>query len=198
MFIQVIRGRTSDPAGLKGKIDEWQERLMPESIGYLGSTAGVADDGTFIMSARFESEEAARRNSDRQEQGDWWEETSKYFDGEPTFSDYTDVVTQRKGGSDDAGFVQFIQGRVKDLARAKQLDEEFQDVGERPDLIGTITGYKDDGEFTTVAYFTNEAEARKGEAEEPSPEMKASMDEWMSLMETPSYVDIREPWMVTK
>jgi hypothetical protein len=198
MFIQVIRGHTSDPAGFKRRIDEWRATLMPGSIGFIGSTGGVADDGTAVLCARFESEEAAKKNSDRPEQDAWWQETSKYFDQDPTFSDYTNVRTQRAGGSDKAGFVQVIQGRVKDPARARQLDEEFEDSGGRPDLIGVTTGYSDDGDFTSVAYFTSEKEAREGEAQEPTPEMKKAMEEWMSLMENPSYIDLRDPWLITK
>jgi hypothetical protein len=198
MFLQVIRGRTSDAAGLQRRFEEWQETLMPGSIGFLGSTGGVAEDGTVVVSARFESEASARQNSGREEQGAWWQETSKYFEDDPTFSDYTDVVTQRAGGSDDAGFVQVISGRVKNLARAKELDKEFEDTGGRPDLIGITTGYKDDGEFTSLAYFTTEEEARAGERQEMPPEMKAGMEEWMSLMETPTYVDLKQPWMVSR
>jgi hypothetical protein len=198
VFIQVIRGHTSDPAGFKRRIDEWKQSLMPGSIGFIGSTGGVADDGTAVLSARFESAEAAKKNSDRAEQDAWWQETSKYFDEDPTFSDYTNVRTQRAGGSDDAGFVQVIQGRVKDPARAQQLDEEFEDVGGRPDMIGVTTGYTDDGDFTSVAYFKSEKEAREGEAQEPPPEMKKAMEEWMSLVESPTYIDIRDPWLITK
>jgi hypothetical protein len=199
MFIQVIRGRTSDASGFKGKIDEWKERLMPDSIGYIGSTGGVADDGTAILVARFESEDAARQNSNRPEQDAWWAETSKYFDDDPTFADYTDVEIQKQGGSDDAGFVQVIQGRVKDLKRARELDEEFSDMGDaRPDLIGSVTGYSSDGDFTTVAYFTSEKEAREGESKEMPPEMQEGMKEWMSLMDNPTYIDLRDPWLTTK
>jgi hypothetical protein len=198
MFIQVIRGHTSDPAGFKRRIDEWKSTLMPGSVGFIGSTGGVADDGTAVLSARFESEEAAKKNSDRPEQDAWWQETSKYFDEDPAFFDYTKVQTQRAGGSDDAGFVQIIQGRVKDVARAEQLDKEFEDVGGRPDLIGVTTGYGDSGDFTSIAYFTTEEEARAGESQEQPPEMQAGMEEWMSLMENPTYIDLRDPWLLTK
>jgi hypothetical protein len=198
MFMQVIRGHTNDPQGLKGKMDEWKERLMPGAIGYLGSTGGVADDGTAVLVARFDSVEAARENSNRPEQDAWWAEASKYFDDDPTFSDYTQIRTQRAGGSDDAGFVQLIQGRVKDTKRAQELDEEFGDMGGRPDLIGATTGYNDAGEFTTVAYFTSEAEAREGESQELPAEMQEGMKEWMELMDNPSYIDLRDPWLTSK
>jgi hypothetical protein len=66
MFVQVIRGQVSDP-----------EQLTAGAPGWLGSTAGVTEDGRFVALARFESQEAARRNRDRPEQGQWWMETSK-------------------------------------------------------------------------------------------------------------------------
>jgi hypothetical protein len=198
MFLQIIRGRTSDAAGLRARFDEWQEKLKPQSVGYLGTTGGVADDGEVAISARFESEEAAKQNSDRPEQTQWWKETAKLFDGPPTFSDYTNVAVQRGGGSDDAGFVQVMQGRVKDVKRARELDEEFGDSVARPDYIGGLTGYKDDGEYTTIAYFTSEKEAREGESAEVPEEFKGVMEEWLSLMEGTTYIDLREPWMSSK
>jgi len=68
MFVQVIRGQATDPQELRGALDTWSEQLAPGAMGWLGSTAGVTDDGQFVGIARFESEDAARRNSDRPEQ----------------------------------------------------------------------------------------------------------------------------------
>ena len=77
MFIQVIQGKTNDAEGLRRRLDEWVEKLGPGAQGFQGTTGGVAEDGTAVFIARFESEEAARANSDRPEQGQWWEETAK-------------------------------------------------------------------------------------------------------------------------
>ncbi len=68
MFVQVIQGRAKDPAGLRKQFQAWDNELRPRATGFLGSTAGVSDDGEFIALARFESEEAARANSDSPEQ----------------------------------------------------------------------------------------------------------------------------------
>src|SRR3990170_4456014 len=108
MFIQVIQGKTQDPEGIRRQMDRWHQELRPGAKGYLGTTAGVGDDGKFISVVRFESEAAARSNSDRAEQGEWWAETEKYFDGEALFHDCTRVETFLQGGSDEAGFVQII------------------------------------------------------------------------------------------
>jgi antibiotic biosynthesis monooxygenase (ABM) superfamily enzyme len=85
MFVQVIRGQVSDPGEVHAALDRWSGQLAAGAPGWLGSTAGVTEDGRFVALARFDSAEAARRNSDRPEQGQWWMETSKLFTGEVTF-----------------------------------------------------------------------------------------------------------------
>src|SRR5687768_3293171 len=125
MFIQVIQGRTNDAGGLRRQIERWQKDLAPGAQGYLGTTAGVTDEGTVLCLARFESAEAARANSDRAEQSAWWNETEKYFDGPVTFRDCPEVDVTLAGGSDDAGFVQVMQGRSKDRDRLRALEAEF-------------------------------------------------------------------------
>jgi len=200
MFIQVIEGQVSDAGELKAALDRWLEQLAPGATGWLGSTSGVTDDGTCIALVRFESEEAARRNSDRPEQDQWWTETSKLFSGDVTFRDCREVVTFGKGGSDDAGFVQVIQGRVRDVERMRALNEQMESAeGEfRPDVIGGVSALHGDGGFTTAVYFTSEKEAREGERKEPPPELKALMDEEQSLYEGElTYLDLREPWLAS-
>ena len=59
MFVQVIQGQVADAGKLKAALDRWIQELAPGSIGWLGTTAGVTEDGRFIELARFESEDAA-------------------------------------------------------------------------------------------------------------------------------------------
>jgi hypothetical protein len=68
VFVQVIQGQVADAAKVRAAMDRWGQELAPGARGWLGSTAGVTEDGRFIALARFESEEAARRNSGRPEQ----------------------------------------------------------------------------------------------------------------------------------
>jgi len=50
--------------------------------------------------------------------------------------------------------------------------------------------------FTTVLYFTSEAEAREGERKEPPPELKAQMEEMDALSaEPPRFYDLKRPWL---
>lgn len=195
MFVQIVQGRATDPQGLKKQSERWDEEIKPGAKGFLGSTVGVTEDGQFFAAARFESEEAARANSDRPEQSQWWEETSQYLE-DPTFIDYTNVKVSLGGGSDDAGFVQAMQGRAKDIDRAQQMDDEFEKIAPkvRPDLMGGFTCWQDDGSFTTVNYFTSEAEARKAEKEDPPEEFQERLQEFMDLFEDMSYIDLKDPW----
>jgi hypothetical protein len=203
VFIQVIEGRISDQAGLRAAVARWVDELAPGATGWLGMTGGVTDDGRFIALVRFEDEESARRNSDRPEQDQWWSETAKLFEGEATFRDCTDTVVFGGGGSDDAGFVQVIQGRVRDVARLREISDRMEAEGAawsdyRPDVIGGVTALHGDGGFTTAVYFTSEAEAREGERKEPPAELKAVINEEMSLYEgEPTYYDLRDPWLLS-
>jgi hypothetical protein len=198
MFVQVIKGRVADPARLKAALDRWAEELAPGAEGWLGSTAGVTEDGRFIALARFESEAAARRNSDRPEQDRWWAETSRLFDGQPSFLDSSDVDVDTNGDPATATFVQAMQGRTSDPERARRLmAEDSTDWSQfRPDMLGSVAVGHDGGAYTMVMWFTSEAEAREGEAKEPPPELKAQMDEMGALsVGEPEFFDLKDPWL---
>lgn len=200
MFAQVIQGKTSNPEGLDAALNQWQQDLAPGANGWLGSTSGVTEDGRAIAVVRFESEEAARHNSNRPEQDRWWSETSNLFDGQPTFRDSTDVTVDVQGDPDQAGFVQVMQGRSTDPERARQLmDQDADKWAEfRPDVIGSVTIGHEDGGYTMVLYFTSEAEAREGERKEPPPELQAQMEEMnkLSVGETEFY-DLKQPKIIS-
>ena len=191
MFIQVLRGHATDAAGVQRQLDKWLEELSPRAEGWLGSTGGVTDDGRFIGSFRFESEEAARRNSNRNAQTHWWNEFSKYLDT-PRFRDCTLVEEYKGGGSDDAGFVQVIQSRVLN-------PEDFREAvtgmaaSPRDDVIGSVVAW-DGGFFTEFVYFTSEAEARKGES---SPAQQTALEKIWPRTQDLEYFDLRSPWLAS-
>ena len=198
MFVQVIQGKVSDAESLRRAVEEWTREIAPGADGWLGSTGGVTEDGRFITLVRFESAEAAQRNSDRSEQDQWWAETSKLFDGEATFRDSTDVTLDVNGDPDRAGFVQVMQGRGTDPDRARKLME--QDSGKwaefRPDVIGSVAVGHDGGAYTMAMYFTSEAEAREGERKELPPELAAQMEEMNKLsIGEPEFFDLKQPWL---
>jgi len=202
MFVQVIQGRAKDAAGLKKQWERWDQEIKPSVKGFLGSTAGVTPDGEFIAVARFESEEAARANSDSSAQSAWWEETSQYL-SDPLFHDCTEVDVMNDGGSDDAGFVQVIQGKVTDIDKSRELDAKMQDgmTEARPDVIGGVTAWHpQNGRFTSAVYFTSETEARAKEKEMESLEgFQEFMSEYQAISDgEPKYLDLPDPWMSSK
>ena len=140
MFIQVIEGRTERPEELHERLDIWQRDLMPGAIGYLGSTGGCTSSGDCILIARFESRDAAQQNSDRPEQGTWWAETEKCFDGPVRFHDTDDVQLMSHGELDSAHFVQVMEGHVSDRSKLTELEEQadpiLAEIASRPLGLG--------------------------------------------------------------
>lgn len=192
MFVQVIQGRTTDADAVRRQFERWNTELRPGATGFLGSSGGVTDEGRVFVVARFEDEAAARANSDRPEQGSWWNETSGYIQ-DATFTDSTEVDLLHGGGSNDAGFVQVIQGRATDKAAVKGFNEKFEAESKelRPDLLGSLTIWDGDS-FYEVAYFTSEDEARKNEAATSDSE---AMQQFTSLVTDLNFLDLRQPML---
>jgi hypothetical protein len=197
MFVQVIEGRVSDRDGLQRQLDRWMTELRPGATGFLGSTAGVTDDGNAIAFARFDSAAAAKANSERPEQGEWWAETQKFYDGEVTFTDSDDVETFLGGGSNDAGFVQVMKGSGTDRDQLHAMDESFEKhAGSfRPDVVGVLRVWTGPATYIEAAYFTSEAEARAGETKEPPAELADEMGQFEGLMANIEFLDLRDPWL---
>jgi hypothetical protein len=200
MFVQVIQGQVSDAAAALARLDAWKAELAPGAVGWLGSTAGVTESGTFIALARFESEEAARKNSERPEQSTWWEETRKVFTDEPEFHDSLNVDVDLEGDPDEAGFVQVMQGRTSDPDRARELmnDDRLDWATLRPDILGSLNVEHDGQAWTMALYFTSEEAAREGERKEPPPAIAAQMAEMETLADGQvEFFDLTDPWLFT-
>jgi hypothetical protein len=194
MFAQVIEGRTTDAEGLARQGERWQAELRPGATGFLGATAGVADDGRAITIARFESEEAARANSERPEQGAWWADTAKFYEGDVDFTESSDVTEFLRGGSDDAGFVQIMKVAGVDRAQVERLDGNLEQLAAaRPDLIGGLRVWTGPDRYVEAAYFTSEAEARAAEQAEMPEELQAAMAEFQEIMAKTEFIDLRDP-----
>jgi hypothetical protein len=193
MFVQVIKGRAGDGAGLREAADRWDRELRPQAIGYLGGTFGIADDGTFFVFARFADEASAAANSARPEQRAWWDEASQCIDGDATFRESSDVALMFDGGSDAAGFVQVMEGTVTDRARADSFEspEMLEQLRQaRPDLLGAIRVWFEGNAFAEAAYFTSEEEAREGES---SSEFSGPQEEYTELFGEMTFTDLRDP-----
>ena len=196
MFVQVISGKVADLEAMNRLMDRWEQELRPGAVGFLGVTEGVTDDDRFVAVARFESPEAAAKNSARPEQDAWWQEMSKATD-DVVVHDCSRIETLFGGGKDNAGFVQVMQGHVKDAAKADamfaQASEAEKVLGAvRPDVIGEVVAIHDDGGgYTDIVYFTSEADARAGEQREMPADAQAMMQEFESALEVDEYFDLK-------
>ena len=197
MFVQVLEGKVADAERLRQQLDRWNEELRPGAVGFLGTTGGVTDDGRGVFLARFDSAAEAKANSDRPEQGQWWEETASCFDGEVTFTDSEDIETFLAGGSDDAGFVQVMKSSSVDRDKVHEMDRQFEEVAAqwRPDLIGSTRVWTGPDRCIDVAYFTSEEAAREGEQKAPPPELADQSAEFEAMMANTEFLDLRQPWL---
>lgn len=196
MFVQVMEGKVADPDGLRRQGERWARDLQPGSTGFLGTTVGVSDDGRAVILARFESAEAAARNSDRPEQGEWWAETEKCFDGPVAFHDSSDVDVMLGGADPAAAFVQVMKYSVKDRARVEELDRRFNErISElRPDVLGSLRVWTSPDECIDAVFFSSEADARENEAKPMPEDVAAEWADMESAMGDVEFIDLRDPW----
>jgi hypothetical protein len=200
MFIQVISGTVTDADGFRQAGERWDTELRPGAPGFLGSTAGATADGQFVIAARFESAAAAAKNNDRPEQGEWYSAFEQTV-SDVEFHDCSNVITLAGGGSNDAGFVQVMLGKIKDRAKFDDLNARVSEVETafkawRPDVLGEVIAVHDDGDgYTDFIYFVSEAEAREGEKKEPTPEVTALMGEMDVAADVVGYRDLVDPML---
>ncbi|SDK13036.1 hypothetical protein SAMN05428985_102816 [Nocardioides sp. YR527] len=192
MFIQMIQGPCTRQDEAHQLLDEWRRDLAPGATGWLGGTYGFTDDNQLVGVVRFESRELAMANSDRSEQGEWAAKMAEVMDGPMEFHDCDDVSLMMDGGSDDAGFVQIIRGRVDDPSRLKAMMADTTMLHEaRPDILGATLAIEADGSFVETIAFTSEAEARKGEQVEPPADVRRELE---YAMKGATYYDLHHPW----
>jgi len=195
VFIQVIQGKTSQPDELRTLAESWQNEGRIGSVGYLGGTYGVTDDGTFLGIVRFTSREDAMANSARPETNAFADKMGALMSGPVAFHDCGDVTEFLDGGSDDAGFVQVISGHLDDPAPFKAMANDTGDLrAMRPEIIGGTLAISDAGTFFQTVYFTDEASARKGEQIEPPEEIRGDLE---AMMADATFYDLRQPWFST-
>jgi hypothetical protein len=203
MFIRVIQGRATNPPGIRRDLGRWQRLLAVGADGWLGSTAGITQDGWSITVVCFASEVQARRNSDRPEQREWWRDASQHL-ARVAVHDAAKVHLYRDGGADEAGFVRVIQGHSDDLERMAGLAREQDEVlaREAPHVLGmTVAEHADrPGDFTQILYFTSEQDARRFAQEPPAeadePALKELQD-LRSLLTNSRCFDLRDPQLLS-
>jgi hypothetical protein len=202
MFIQIIQGTCRRQDEARALMDQWLADLAPGADGWLGGTYGFTDQGELLAVVRFESREAAVANSERPEQGEWWSRMEPLFDGPVEFHDCDTVVLMLDGGSDDAGFVQVVRGKIDDpdalMAGMRDMETMLHEA--RPEIIGATFAIEPDGTFTETVAFTDEAAAREAErrtAPESGP-VHDAMASWERMVHDLSFRDLHHPWFASR
>jgi hypothetical protein len=198
VFAQVITGTVTDRDGFDREATRWRDELRPGATGYLGSTMGVTDDGALFLMARFESEDDAKANSERPEQGEWWAAAEKTL-SDVSFFESSDVVFMGGGGDDAAGFVQVMFGRILDEGAYDSMMAKMQAVepkmkAYRPDVLGGVTVRSGD-RYVDVVYFESEALAREGESKPVPDDIQAEFADMDRAFEVERYLDLTSPTM---
>ena len=191
MFVRVVRGHATSRATLETEWQRWASSAVNDGSGYLGATAGVADDDTFIAMIRFESRATADQAMGPA--SEWSDVLTQLRNPVVRDSDRTDIWN--KGGSDDAGFVQIRQGVSNDPERLRDLYVNQQPVRMgpyRPEVVGGLFAWHDDHAFTLSAYFTSQDDARRGEH---LHEFESFFDDINAVMQDLTYIDLHKPWL---
>jgi hypothetical protein len=200
MFIQIIQGRATNPPGIRRDLGRWQRQLAADADGWLGTTTGITEDGWSITAVRFASEAQARHNRDRPEQREWWRDASQRL-ARIAVHDAPKVHTYRDGGSDQAGFVQVVQGHSDDLERMASLgrDQDDSQARDAPYVLGmTVAEHADrPGDFTQILYFTSEQDARRLEQKRSAEDDEPALKELRNLMTDSRSFDLRDPQLLS-
>lgn len=198
VFLQIIQAPVADVDGVRDHFDHWFEDLADGATGWLGTTAGTTDAGELFAAVRFVSTEAARRSSQREEQDSWWQELLRRLDGEPVVQNCSDVAEIAGGGSDDAGYVQVVQGRASDLAdvlhdiaRAAETT-----LPHRPSLIGGyLAAHDEGGGFSEVLYYPDAEAADDKQSEQLRESQLSRIQEKSAFLTDLRRLEITDPWL---
>jgi hypothetical protein len=199
MFIQILQGRVADEAGVRGEVERWQGELGADAPGWLGLTAGIGDDRTFLIVFRFASEAAVRANEARPEVSSWRAAVKQHLVGPVRLDQCPVVRTPKTGSPARAGFVRVLQGRVADPRRLAAVREEFErGLQRQPHLLEVVVGEHEGGQryFTEVASFVSERAVRAAERAMPV-ESAVQLGMVRSFMERLRLVELHDPWVFT-
>jgi hypothetical protein len=199
MFIQILQGRVADEAGVRGEVERWHGELGADAPGWLGLTAGIGDDRTFLTVFRFASAAAAHANEARPQVVAWRAAVKQHLVGPVRLDQCPVVRTPKSGSSARAGFVRVLQGRIADPRRLAAVQEEFErGLQRQPHLLELVVG-EHEGEqryFTEVASFVSERAVRAAERAMPV-ESAVQLGMVRSFMERLRLVELHDPWVFT-
>ena len=198
VFVQIIQAPVADADDVRDHFDHWFEDLVDDATGWLGTTAGTTDEGELFAAVRFVSTEAARRNSQREEQDAWWQELLRRLADEPVVHSCSDVAEIAGGASDHAGYVQVVQGRASnlsdvlhDIARGAETT-----LPHRPTLLGGyLAAHDEGGGFSEVMYYPTVEAAEAKESEQLRESRLSRIQEKATFLTDVRRLKFIEPWL---
>lgn len=167
MFVQIVQGRVREPEAAQRLLEGWEDEVGPATEGFLGSTAGVTDDGWLVHIARFRGQGDAGRHSAQPEQNAWWNELRALFSGEVSHHDCSDVALVGGGGDDAAARVEIVQKRSEPGQRLLHGSIGALEAAlerHRPDVLGALLACGEDGTITQVVYLSDDEGASPADA----------------------------------
>jgi hypothetical protein len=128
----------------------------------------------------------------------WWAGAEALFDESCRIHESEDVSMMLDGGSDSAGFVQVMCGKVADSDKFRHMTSDTEMTSmlhqARPEIIGATMAMEPDGSFVETIAFTSEDEARRGEQLAMPDEIRADLASAMADVE---YLDLHHPWFAS-
>lgn len=197
MLVRVVLGQAPDPVALHRQWMRWERTVASDVEGYLGATAGVADNDAFIAIIRFAWADAVHRSISDPDTAPLWQDVLRLL-RESVIEDTERTDTWNRGGSDDAGFVQIRHGRSNspERLRDRYVNQQPLRMGPyRPEVLGDMFAWHDNGRFTLSAYFSSEDDARRGEN---LHEFESFFDDINTVMHDVTYIDLHHPWLSSR
>ena len=198
MFLLTVEGRTGTPDALHEDVLNWPGEVGRSAVGWLGNTAGVSNDGDFVLLMRFESEEAAWITSDLPEQGRWWQTCAEHLDTKPAITGSTTVIGILDGGSDDAAAVRIRRGSaVLNRYRRSLRQLETLPPAERAAVIGGIVAWHDGDRFTEALYLTSRDFAQVRQLGTSPTPLGRFIDGLEASILDAKVIELDEPWLIS-
>lgn len=198
LFLQVICGPVKDAQRVRELHQRWVEQLSPNAEGWVAADAGVTDTGEYVGVFRFVSAEAARRNSQRPEQDQWWRELHEQFSGDVLIADCPEMEEYGDARPDDAGFMQLVLGRgeniggmLREITQAKSHHTEQSHL----DVLGGLIAATGGGQFADVIYYTSEDAARSGPTGEFLQTGITLIEKLGGFVTDVRVYEVRNPWL---